>query len=138
MNEFGSATRGRGKGCRNQIRLAVLPVGGALDRQTLADEDGAIVRIPPTSIANFTKYVKGLEALGHFPQTVVTALTISPHPKKQFEITFEAVGGVPTDFATVITDRAESAEPALLRLPDPTQDEEVPEQKSGKRKASKY
>lgn len=139
MNEFGSATRGRGKGCRNQIRLAVLPVGNELSLETLEKEDGAIVRIPPTSITNFTKYVKGLEALGHFPQTVVTALTIAPS-KNQFEISFEAVGGVPTDFGDVITSRAEAAEPVLLRLPDPTadEDEDAPETKSGTRKESKY
>lgn len=139
-NEFGSASRGRGKACRNQIRLAVLPVGNELNLETLEKEDGAIVRIPPTSLAHFTKYVKGLEALGHFPQTVVTALTIAP-TKNQFEITFEAVGGVPTEFGDVITSRAESAEPALLRLPDLTQDEDeddAPAPKSGKRKEAKY
>lgn len=138
-NEFGSASRGRGKACRNQIRLAVLPINDRLDAEGLTKEDGAIIRVPPTSLPNFTKYVKKLEALGHLPQTVVTAVTIAPHAKFQFEISFEAIGGVPTDLADVVTLRAEDAEPALLKLPDLSDDDEdAPEEKSGKRKDAKY
>lgn len=139
-NEFGSASRGRGKQCRNQIRLAVLPVNDRLDVDSLTKEDGAIIRVPPTSLPNFTKYVKKLEALGHLPQTVVTTVTIAPS-KNQFELTFEAIGGVPTDLADIVTTRAEEAEPALLKLPDLSDDDDdddTPEEKSGKRKDAKY
>lgn len=97
MNEFGTAARGRGKACKNALRIALLPADD-LAPERLADVEGARLRIPPTSIKNFGKLrdvlVKGykLPLFG-----AVVAIHIKPHDKKQFEITFEPVAAIRDD-----------------------------------------
>lgn len=97
MNEFGTAQRGKGKACKNALRIALLPADD-LSPERLADVEGARLRIPPTSIKNFGKLrdllVKGykLPLFG-----AVVAIHIRPHDKKQFEITFEPVSRIADD-----------------------------------------
>jgi len=61
MNEFGSAATGRGKACRNTVRLAVVP----------PDADDSfepwLLNVAPTSLKSWTSYVNQLQAVGKLP-----------------------------------------------------------------------
>jgi len=61
LNEFGSAPNGRGKACRNTVRLAVVP----------PDADDSfepwLLNVAPTSLKSWTSFVSQLEAIGKLP-----------------------------------------------------------------------
>lgn len=61
MNEFGSAPNGRGKACRNTVRLAIAP--------TNADEtcEPWLLNVAPTSLKAWTSFVSQLHAIGKLP-----------------------------------------------------------------------
>lgn len=102
QNEFGTAERGKGKACKNGWRLAVLPAGDydakkgvfdpILDPKHYAECEVRYLKVPPTSLGNYGKYVTGL-ATGHSrsPECVFTHVTLRPHPTKQFELSFEGM-----------------------------------------------
>lgn len=103
-NEWASSDTGRGKACSNRRRLALLPAG-TFDKRTgeftpmegdvgshISKTEMRYLKVPPTSIGAYAAYVKQLAAgLHRPPHTVVTRISLHPHPKKQFEIRFEAV-----------------------------------------------
>jgi len=74
-NEFESAAVGKGKACKNSRRLALLAYGAeGLDAGELA-----ILKLPPTSLKNFGKYVKTItSALKRPTFAVVTKLCFDP------------------------------------------------------------
>jgi hypothetical protein len=91
QNEFGSAEKGRGKHCKNIMRLAVIP-GTPLDADTIKKSDASYIRIPVMSVGNYTSYAKKLSALHDLPPfAVVTQLGTVPDAKSQFRVTFEDV-----------------------------------------------
>jgi hypothetical protein len=53
-NQFGSSPTTAGKACKNNVLLAILPT----DPKTIADHDIMIVKLSPTAIRPFNKYVK--------------------------------------------------------------------------------
>lgn len=84
QNAFGSADRGRGKACKNTVRLAVLPWSGD------ADVEGAMLSVPPTSLKHFTAYQKKLGKGFKRPLfSVATNITIAEDPKTIFKLTFD-------------------------------------------------
>lgn len=90
QNAFGSDDRGTGKACKNTVRLAMLPFDEGVD---LSRGKGVRLSVSPTSSRNWTEYVDYVtETLGRPVFSVITQVTISPHPKNQHELTFEAVG----------------------------------------------
>ncbi|MFW5972401.1 MAG: hypothetical protein ACOCTG_00300 [Bacteroidota bacterium] len=68
MNEFGSAPNGRGKACRNTVRLAVAPPD--------ADEtfEPWLLNVAPTSLKSWTSFVSQLEAIGRIPLQAVAEI----------------------------------------------------------------
>jgi len=85
MNQFGSATTGAGKACKNARLLAVSP----------ADWDGEeppiwILSVPPASIKHFDSYVSNLAVRNKtIPIGVVTKLTLdssSEYSSPRFEV----------------------------------------------------
>lgn len=75
MNQFGTATNGKGKACKNTRLIAVSPVS-ALDSP---DEPAPlwIMSIPPTSLKAFDAYVHSLSAKHRLPPVgVVTQITL--------------------------------------------------------------
>lgn len=73
LNVFGSAERGKGKECKNNIRIALMSVEDLESDPTNVE----IVRIdiPPTSLKNFKKYAKGINKVHHRPiEGVVTTI----------------------------------------------------------------
>lgn len=53
-NEYGSADTGRGKACKNQIRLALIPASDSADE--IEKSEVAYLRIPPTSKKSWDEY----------------------------------------------------------------------------------
>jgi hypothetical protein len=72
FNQFGSAATGRGKACKNQRRLAVVPADAT------ADSDVMILQVSPTGLKNFDNYVNGIVAGDQFPIEVVTHIGFNP------------------------------------------------------------
>jgi hypothetical protein len=86
-NQFGSASNGKGKACKNTRLIAVMPVA-ALE----SEEEAPIwtMSIPPTSIKSFDSYVHSL-AVRHSkaPVSVVTSITMdkkSTYAAPRFEV----------------------------------------------------
>jgi len=70
MNAFGSASTGKGKACKNSRRLALLSADGLS-----ADSELMQLKLPPTSLKAFGKYVKKVTgAVGRGLEYVVTEL----------------------------------------------------------------
>lgn len=102
MNEYGSAKTGRGKACKNQRRLALIPAGDinprtrefepVRDPEHFLKTEMRYLKVPPTSIGAYAAYVKQLSGGVHRPpHAVFTRISLSPHATKQWEMRFEAV-----------------------------------------------
>lgn len=78
-NKWGSAEKGRGKACKNVIRLAL--IGAAeLDADPSAI-DVLRLDVPPTSNANFNKFVKGADKVLHRPpEGLITVISFDDDP----------------------------------------------------------
>ncbi len=72
-NEYGSASSGRGKACRNYRRVCVVPwVNGAPDVDQVA-----ILRLAPTSLGPFNRYLRHvIHELGRDTISLVTRFTV--------------------------------------------------------------
>jgi len=91
QNKFGSAEKGRGKACKNGVRLGVLHAD-SLKGAGIAEAAVAFLNIPPTSLPSWSQYVKSLEATtGLPPYGVVTEIALVPDAKTQFKLTFTLV-----------------------------------------------
>lgn len=110
MAEWGSAMRngvpGRGKACKNQYRLALLPAGlyqqapnrrdwelGLHDSaEHYTGADVVFLNIPVTSGAAFEKYRKMLRVQhARAPYGAVTRIFLTPHNTNQFSVNFELI-----------------------------------------------
>lgn len=86
MNKFGSADRGAGKACKNIRRLVLIQ---EKDLDDLENAKPVFLKVPVTSVKNWTQYVRKLESTLELPPLgVVTEITTKPHPKHQFEVIF--------------------------------------------------
>lgn len=83
MNAWGSSPKGgKGKACRNMIRLAVAPSDATEDTEPM------ILRVPPTSLNSWGKLVRDLQQAGLIPLQVVTAISFdasAAYPQLQFK-----------------------------------------------------
>jgi hypothetical protein len=78
FNKFGSAATGRGKACRNTVRLAIVPA------DFTADSDPMLLNISPTGIRPWSSYVNTLLVNDLMPINMIS------------EITFDANAAYPT------------------------------------------
>jgi hypothetical protein len=122
-DEWGSANKGRGKACRQSVRLALVPA-------TPEGVEGAVyfAKIPPTSIKN----VRGwLQALGDTPCfAVVTEIQVRPSADNMFDVLLAPKAEVPMAFQSAILGQLDKAE-ADIRQPYPEFDDK-PVQKPAK------
>jgi hypothetical protein len=140
-NAFGSAERGKGKACKNNVRLVVLPAirdeNG--DLPDLAKVAGARLSVPPTSLKNWSTYTnKIIEGL-HAPLfAVITAIETEPAERGGFSMFFELEDGVPTDEIMTVKERVDSdgiaAIEALPMLGSGSDEEEKPAKRGPVRK----
>ena len=74
MNQYGSASVGEGKACKNQRRLALLPPGGT------ADDAIMVLDVSPTGLKSFDSYVRSVaQKFGVTPVGVVTEISFDPN-----------------------------------------------------------
>lgn len=110
MDEYGSAMRngqpGKGKACKNTVRLTLLPAGvyeqagnrrdwelGLHDDPAhYAGADVVYLSIPPTSLQAWKNYKKTLRTQhARAPYGAVTRIFLMQDPVKQFTINFEQI-----------------------------------------------
>lgn len=119
QNEWGSAVRGKGKACKNIRRLALLSIGSfnkagefvISDNPLSAVEAGEIgyLKVPVTSVKNFTTYVKTLVSVNRRPPfAVVTKVKTQPDSTSNFKILFEKVADIPNELVDAVLARREA------------------------------
>lgn len=88
-NEFGSAETGRGKRCKNSVRLALISIN---DLEDVAGAEVAYMHVPVTSVKLWAGHVRNIDDVHHRPPLgVVTRMTVVPDKDTQFKVTFELV-----------------------------------------------
>jgi hypothetical protein len=104
-NKWGSGQGGKGKACKNVLRLGVIPAA-PLDTQSIAEAEPAWLKVPVMSTKNWAAYVNTVGAQYKRPEwAVVTEVSTKPDPKAQFLITFKPVGAIPTELLETVEAR---------------------------------
>ena len=128
-HKFKSAENGRGRACSVRRRLALISSSALETENGLEDADVAIMKVPPTSVSNWGAYVNKIAASYQRPPAmVVTKIKVSPHPKWQYVVDFEASELVEVELFEQITGMCSGVEGALLAPFDMTLPEEEEEE----------
>lgn len=132
MNQWGSdPSGGKGKACKNQRILALIPA--STKPEEVADAEVAIAKLPVTSAANFGTYVNKIATLFNRPPLgMVTTIGTVPDLKSQFKVTFTNVGPVDNSMLKPLIDKAGAVKSALERVYEPNP--EQPAEDTGKKK----
>jgi hypothetical protein len=90
MDEWGSAGEGRrGKACKEQRRLALIPTDKLESADDILASEMVMAKVPVTSVRNWSNYVHSCSAKYSVPYwAVVTSISVKPHIKNQFEVSF--------------------------------------------------
>lgn len=147
-NEWGSAKVGRGKACKNVMRIAMIPAGVFRpkgsgrnttfelelyeDPSHFAKAEVAFMKLPVTSVKHYSKYVKQLAAdLRRPPHGVITNIYLEPDEKSQYKVMFELVETLGNDILPAVMPR-HKVEQASIDFPyqPPLEDEKQPAQKT--------
>lgn len=135
FNKFGSAGPGKkGKGCKDERRLMVIP--GDTKAQDVAKAETVMAVVPPTSLKNWGGFVKTLGAMGRTPWSVVTKLSVEPL-KSYFQILFEPVRKLDGIMYGAVKAKQESVE-SLMFAPYPTLEEQEEAPAKPARKSKKF
>lgn len=119
--EFGSAKVGKGPACKTYRKLALIPVDADLDKPKMA-----VAKVSPTSVKNFSNYVKRVAAkTGLPPWGMQTLMSIVPDKKTQFKIEFEPLDKLGEDALPKIFSMIDAAEKMLLTPYTYDKDEQV-------------
>jgi len=88
-NEWGTADTGRGKRCKNSVRLAMISIE---DLKDIPEAEVAFMHVPVTSVKLWAGYVRMLDDTHHRPSLgVVTRITVVPDKDTQFKVKFDFV-----------------------------------------------
>lgn len=139
-NEFGSADKGKGKACKNIMRLALLPAK-PLEAEVLAKAEVAYMKLPVTSVKGFGQYVKRLATqFGLPPFAFVTRLGAVDDDKTQFKVTFndQAKLDAEDEVMAALVSRHEEQQEAILFPYQPPSEEQTKPKPRGNGKAKKY
>lgn len=91
MNEFGTSDRGKGKACKDQVRLAMLH-SDYLKPDLIGDAPIVFMRVPPTSLTAWAAHVKKITGVLEKPfYAAITRITVSPDDKVQVRVSFDVV-----------------------------------------------
>lgn len=139
QNRFGSADTGRGKACGNRRRLALMPAGMMVKSgkswdievwdtyEDFAEQDTVLMKLPPTSIKAWSRYVNFIAREFQLPPFgVITHISIEKDPDVVFRVAFDMIEKVPEDLYDLVLKRNEEAE-QLLTMPYDPPDPEVME-----------
>lgn len=73
MNQWGSAAVGKGKACRNTVRIAIAPADAS------ADDEPSLIVVSPTGLKSWTSLVNKVGQAGMLPVQVVTEISFDPN-----------------------------------------------------------
>jgi hypothetical protein len=136
-DKWGSSDNGKGKACKEGRRLSVMSAGDLTDAGKVGDAVVGYLRLPVTSVRNFSSYVQGVVGGSSLPLfCFVTRIAVLPDPKTQVKVTFERVSGIDNDevMEAVFNRATAEAENIQFPYPRPNADGEPakPAKKSGK------
>lgn len=106
QNQFGSASTGKGKACRNRLRLAFLQAGTfddqdnfqAFDTDEFKEQQPYFIVVPTTSLKGWTGHVNGLKTtLNRGPSGVITEMARDPEPQ-HLKLDFTLIEKIPTEW----------------------------------------
>jgi hypothetical protein len=141
MNEWGSADTGKGKACQNRRRLALIPAGMFLpkkgsrdfdldlfdEEKHFATSDMLFMKLPPTSVSEYGKYVQQVSATHRRPPFgVITRVYLEPHPAHQYHVKFEMLELLPDALANTVFGRHNEAHANIITPYSPPQEREAP------------
>lgn len=115
QNQFGTATNGGGKACKNTVLLAILPP----DVEEVGEHDIWVLKTSPTAIRPFNKYASKVSQM-NLPIGVVRTRFYFDPELDYASIRFEAMGVEPECIDTVM-ERKEEAKQRLMEEPDVSQ-----------------
>jgi hypothetical protein len=119
QNQFGSATQGNGKACKNEIVIAVLPPDPAVIR----DHDIWVLKISPTALTAFNKYASSVtskkipDSEYNYPLGLVRTQFFFDPNSQYATVRFKEMNPEP-NCLDVVLDRKEEAMNRLLEEPD--------------------
>jgi len=143
-NEFGTARMGKGKACRDSVKLCMIQAGtvvnGAFIPNTQAEffkkAEAVYLSVPPTSMAAWVNHVATVQGVTNRPPfAVFTRIKVEMGPKDWPVVKFSPAAVAPNDLIPVLVARAEAVE-ATLATPFPRLDAGKPAEqhaKSGKK-----
>jgi len=92
--EFGTARQGKGPACKTHRKLALISVA----TEDFSAPEIATMRIPPTSVKNFSRYAaKVAGSTGLPPWAVETEVSVKPDSRTQFQVNFDSIKPVVGD-----------------------------------------
>lgn len=101
MNVMGSADTGRGKACKNIRRLLLVTEDALESPEAMAEAEARMLKVPVTSVKNWSKYVNKLAEDVERPSWgVVTLVSVVPDAKTQFKVLFSMEELIEFDQAT--------------------------------------
>ena len=142
QNAFGSDDRGRGKACKNTVRLVLLPWEPGQD---LSRIEGARLSVPPTSLANWSSYARKIVTGMERPLfTVVSTIAIEPDSKTQMKLRFNLAAPIGDDETLrALLDRAkvdgvrELEQPPAIGSAEPEKPKRIAVKKTPRKKAAR-
>jgi len=149
QNQWGSATKGRGKACDNRYRLALIPAGymeavpGVRngfqptiheDEEHYASADMLVLKVPKTSTKAFDRFVKQCQSEhARPPYGVVTEISILPRDGGGYSLNFEAIGLVDGDMFPTMRKRHQEAADNIIEPYQPPEERQTTQQRAGNR-----
>lgn len=95
FNAWNSGRGGKGKACKNTLKLAVLPYDGVTN---FSKTDGARLSLPPTALKPWAPYARGILKGFERPLfTVVTEIGLKPSPKNNMAFSFDFIEAIEDD-----------------------------------------
>jgi hypothetical protein len=98
--EFGTARQGKGPACKTRVRLVVLAVSASSLDGSLKEPELAVIKVSPTSVANFDAVGSSKKKPGHLKNlaaakcaewSAVSKISMSMHPKGGYGVVNFAV-----------------------------------------------
>lgn len=122
LNQFGSATKGKGKACKNMRRIYILRENEVFP---------LFITVPPTSLGSFKDYSRRLTNRLRRITGVLTKLTLEKDKNDDgivySKVAFSRVGDLPKEQAAAIAGHASVLKPHLRQIGLTDEDYNVPE-----------
>lgn len=106
FNEWGSAATGRGKACKNSMRLAIVPENPDADTEVMT------LNVSPTGLKSFNAMVNKLTTAGLMPAQIITEISFNPNEQYP-QLVFKAEA--PHDYIETVWPLREAAQAVLDR-----------------------